>query len=145
MMTFVSVTDQIANCVPGICLWMERKYNHITPLLQQLHWLPVSYHVVFKILLLVYKVCHGLCPGYVTELLQERKSFWVLCASSLGFPATPTSRKKTYGKRAFPVCALKLRNGLLNHVRNVGTLSLCKNNLKPHLFSIFYWQSLCSF
>ena len=43
------------------------KYDHITPLLQQLHWLPVLYCVVFKILLLVYKAHHGLCPGYVSE------------------------------------------------------------------------------
>ena len=43
------------------------KYDHITPLLQQLHWLPVLYCVVFKILRLVYKACHGLCPGYVSE------------------------------------------------------------------------------
>ena len=43
------------------------KHDHVTPLLQQLHWLPVSYRIVFKILLLVYKARHGLCPGYVSE------------------------------------------------------------------------------
>ena len=47
------------------------KYDHITPLLQQLHWLPVLYCVVFKILRLVYKAHHGLCPGYVSEWWQE--------------------------------------------------------------------------
>ena len=35
------------------------KHDHVTPLLQQLHWLPVSYRIVFKILLLVYKARHG--------------------------------------------------------------------------------------
>ena len=108
-------------------------YDHITPLLQQFHWLPVSYRVVFKILLLVYKARHGLCLGYVSELLWERK----LRSSSLGLLATPTSRTKTYGDRAFSVCAPKLWNGLPNHVINVGTLPLLKKNLKTHLFSIF--------
>ena len=100
------------------------KYDHITPLLQQLHWLPVLYCVVFKILRLVYKAHHGLCPGYVSEWWQEWKSSRVLCSSSLGLLATPTSRKKSYEDRAFSVCAPKLWNGLPNHVRNVGTLPL---------------------
>ena len=112
------------------------KYNHITPLLQKLNWLPVSYRVIFKILLLVYKARRGLCPGYVSELLQERKSSRVLRSSSLGLLATPTSRTKTYGDRAFSVCAPKLWNGLPNHVRNVGTLPLFKKNLRMYLFSI---------
>ena len=122
------------------------KYDHITPLLQQLHWLPVLYCVVFKILLLVYKAHHGLCPGYVSEWWQEWKSSQVLCSSSLGLLATPTSRTKTYEDRAFSVCAPKLWNGLPNHVRNVGTLPLFKKNLKTYLFSIIiYQQLLCSF
>ena len=32
-----------------------RKFYHITPVLFDLHWLPVSYRIVFKILLLVFK------------------------------------------------------------------------------------------
>ena len=32
-----------------------RKFDHITPVLSDLHWLPVSYRIVFKILLLVFK------------------------------------------------------------------------------------------
>ena len=106
-------------------------------LLQQLHWFPVSYRVVFKILLLVYKARHGLCPGYVSELLQERKSSRALRSSSLGLLATPTSRTNSYGDRTFSVCAPKLWNCLPNHVRYVGTLPLFKKNLKTYLFSIF--------
>ena len=32
-----------------------RTFDHITPVLFDLHWLPVSYRIVFKILLLVFK------------------------------------------------------------------------------------------
>ncbi len=34
--------------------------EHISPVLQQLHWLPVKYRVEFKILLLTYKALHNL-------------------------------------------------------------------------------------
>ena len=113
------------------------KYDYITPLLQQHYRFPVTYRVDFKILLLVYKARHGLCPGYVSELLQERKSSRALRSSSLGLLATPTSRTNSYGDRTFSVCAPKLWNCLPNHVRNVGTLPLFKKNLKTYLFSIF--------
>ncbi len=32
--------------------------NHITPVLQQLHWLPVMKRVDFKVLTLIYKALH---------------------------------------------------------------------------------------
>ena len=49
-----------------------RKYGHITPVLVQLQWLSVSYRIVFKHLLFVYKSLNGLCPQYLTELLDHR-------------------------------------------------------------------------
>ena len=41
------------------------KYERITPVLVDLHWLPVYYRIVFKILLLVYKSINGMSPGYL--------------------------------------------------------------------------------
>ena len=45
------------------------KYDHFTPLLIQLHWLPVRYRIVFKILLIVYKSMNGDCPSYLPTIL----------------------------------------------------------------------------
>ena len=45
--------------------------DHITPVLQQLHWLPVKFRIMYKILLLTYKCLHGLAPDYLAELIQE--------------------------------------------------------------------------
>ncbi len=44
--------------------------EHISPVLQQLHWLPVKYRVEFKILLLTYKALHNLAPQYLSQLLH---------------------------------------------------------------------------
>ena len=46
-----------------------RKYDHITPVLVDLHWLPVKQRIDFKILLLTYKALNGLAPAYMRELL----------------------------------------------------------------------------
>ena len=50
-----------------------RKYDHITPILVQLHWSPVSYRIVFKRPFFVYKSLNGLGPQYLTNLLEHRK------------------------------------------------------------------------
>ena len=36
-----------------------RKFDHKSPILVKLHWLPISYRVVFKLLLLVFKALNG--------------------------------------------------------------------------------------
>ena len=46
------------------------KYCHITPLLRNLHWLPVRLHVDFKILLVTFKILHGVAPSYPKDLVS---------------------------------------------------------------------------
>ena len=50
-----------------------RKYEHITPVLIKLHWLPIKFRIQFKVLLLVYKALNGLAPKYIKELLVPYK------------------------------------------------------------------------
>ena len=40
----------------------EKKSSHVTPLLKQLHWLPIEYHIKYKIILIVYKCLHEMGP-----------------------------------------------------------------------------------
>ena len=35
-----------------------RRFNHITPILFSLHWLPVAYRIEFKILVLTFKAIY---------------------------------------------------------------------------------------
>ena len=43
--------------------------EHITPILKNLHWLPVGFRVLYKILLLTFKILHGSAPSYLNELI----------------------------------------------------------------------------
>ena len=47
-----------------------KKYDHLTPTLIDLHWLPVDYRIIYKILLLVYKAINGFSPSYISNLLS---------------------------------------------------------------------------
>lgn len=45
-------------------------YDHITPFLASLHWLPVFFRIDFKILSLVFKSLNDLGPPYISDLLS---------------------------------------------------------------------------
>ncbi|XP_060793313.1 uncharacterized protein LOC132896480 isoform X1 [Neoarius graeffei] len=50
-------------------LTRTRKYDHITPVLSTLHWLPIKFCIDYKVLLLTFKTLNGLAPQYLSELL----------------------------------------------------------------------------
>ena len=98
-----------------------RKCDYITPILFDLHWLPVSEQINFKILLLTFKALHQQSPTYIQDLITR-----YLPSRSLRSPSTlslnPVSfNLKTYGSRAFAVSTPKLWNKLPDDIRS------CKN------------------
>ncbi len=60
----------VQNAVDRV-LTRSRKYDHITPILQSLHWLPIKFCISFKILLLAYKALNDLAPAYLINLLSR--------------------------------------------------------------------------
>ena len=52
-------------------LTRTRKYDHISPVLSTLHWLPIKHCINLKILLNTYKALNGLAPQYLSELLTR--------------------------------------------------------------------------
>ncbi len=54
-------------------LTRTRTSEHITPVLRSLHWLPVTFRIDFKVLLLVYKSLNGQGPKYIADMLTEYK------------------------------------------------------------------------
>ena len=46
------------------------EYDHVTPTLVNLHWLPVTYRVNFKMAMLAHKCIYGNAPEYLKGLIQ---------------------------------------------------------------------------
>ena len=44
--------------------------SYITPVIRQLHWLPVRQRINFKLAVLVFKALHGLAPCYLVDDCQ---------------------------------------------------------------------------
>ena len=53
-----------------------RKFDHITPVLFDLHWLPVSYRIVFNILLLVFKSLKVTRPSFFGGVPSYFEALW---------------------------------------------------------------------
>ena len=113
---------------------LTRKQQHITPILRNLHWLPVHYRITFKILLLTYKALNGLAPDYIKDLLKYNDSRRTLRSSNNRLLYEPRANLKTYGERAFSVAAPRLWNKLPLQIRLSSSEAVFKTNLKTHLF-----------
>ncbi|KAI5608133.1 hypothetical protein C0J50_9626, partial [Silurus asotus] len=93
-------------------LTRARKYDHITPILSSLHWLPVKFRIDYKLLLLTYKALNGLAPIYLSSLLTRYNPPRSLRSQNSGLLVVPRIAKSTKGGRAFSHLAPKLWNSL---------------------------------
>jgi len=116
-------------------IFMAKKHDHATPLLRQLHWLPVRERIEFKTLTFVFKCLSDSAPSYVTELVipyQSNRS-GLRSGSDSRLLATPRTHL-CFSDKGFYAAAPKLWNILPFHIRHATSLSQFKSTLKTHLF-----------
>ena len=104
-----------------------KKYEHISPSLIDLHWLPGEYRIIYKILLLVDKAINGLSPSYISNLLSFCSSSYSLRSCSNKLLQVPRSKLKSYGVQRFSIAGPKLWNSLPASLRNADSLNSFKN------------------
>ena len=122
----------VQNKVARVVLQVS-KFQHITPVLCELYWLPIQYRIIFKILLLVYKSLNGTSPSYLAQKLHYRSHTRSLRSVSNELLMQPGSYTKTYGDRAFAVYAPREWNLLPYEIRKSNTISSFKRSLKVPL------------
>lgn len=115
-----------------------KKSEHITPILINLHWLPVEQRIIFKLLLVTYKALHGLAPDYIMELLHHYTPARTLRSSNSNSITVPKSRTKTYGDNSFSSAAPRLWNALPNSIKLSSSVNDFKAKLKTHLFKLAF-------
>jgi len=96
-----------------VCL--ARKCDHITPLLQDLHWLRVPQRIEFKLAVLTFRCLHGMAVPYLARELRrvaDMDSRRRLRSASTFELKIPPTRRVTVGDRAFGVAAARVWNNL---------------------------------
>ena len=116
-------------------IFCEPKHCDITPLLQQLHWLPIRLWIEFKILLITFKALQGSARKYLIDLISVLPpSRYDLRGNEKGILL---STLKRYGgsDRSFIAAARRLWNSLTIDIRYACTTSDFKQKLKTFLSS----------
>ena len=116
-----------------------RKHEHVSPILQELHWLPVDARIKYKVLVFVYACLNvNKSPLYLCDLLSYQESSRSLRSSKdctlLSVPRT----RKCDGDRAFAASAPRLWNSIPSDIRESPSLSVFKRHLKTLLFKECY-------
>ena len=93
----IAKLQRIQNSAARLVYYIPR-FEHITPVLYRLHWLPVSFRIEYKVLILTYKAIHGHTPQYILDLIRtrERTNYNLRSSSQLLLqPYNATKTKKT--------------------------------------------------
>jgi len=108
------------------------RYCHITPVLKELHGLPVHVRAEYKLLTCVFKPLHGQAPTYIRNMLDIYiPSRQLRSQNDCLTLIVPRSRTVTYGDRAFMTAAPKLWNILVpKTLKSCETLPVFKRALK---------------
>uniref|UniRef100_A0A8C5CCP5 Reverse transcriptase domain-containing protein n=2 Tax=Gadus morhua TaxID=8049 RepID=A0A8C5CCP5_GADMO len=129
---------QLVHNAAARLLTRTRKFDHITPILASLHWLPITFRSDFKVLLLTYKALHGLSPLYLKDLIIPYSPSRSLRSSGAGLLSLPKVKKKSAGQRAFAYRAPFLWNRLPSAIREADSVELFKGKLKTHLYNLAF-------
>ena len=113
------------------------KYQHITPILKKLHWLPIKQRIDYKLCLLTYKTLTNQQPTYLYNSLSF-PSHSVSTRSSDSLVLSIPYVRSSLGKRAFSVIGPRLWNSLPPDTRNSSSLPIFRSRLKTHLFKIAF-------
>ena len=116
-----------------------RKSDHITPILQSLHWLPVSARVQYKLSCICFHAATGTSPRYISDLVHiYTPSRQLRSSADTRIFRIPTVRNKTLGHRSFSYQGPVTWNRLPFHVRHADSISSFRSSLKTYLFSEIY-------
>ena len=114
------------------------RHKDINDVRRNLHWLPIKDRIVFKLLLITYKILKGFAPTYLSEILTNYVPARPLRSSSQSLLKHPSNREVAtayYGKRAFSIAAPTLWNNIPLAIRNAISINIFKRQLKTYLFN----------
>lgn len=117
----------------------KRKYDHITPVLKSLEWLPIALLLDYKIIIMTFKCLNNLAPTYLCEKFVKRSAIHnrnTRHNDDLEIPKCKTSS----GQKSFHYRATKLWNDLSPSLKDTSELSIFKHNLKHYLLTKFLYN-----
>jgi len=132
--------QRVQNAAVRLILELNMR-DHVTPVLIQLHWLPIRYRIQFKLCSIMNSIHVGRCPVYMADcvrsVVRSATRFGLRSAeSTLYVRPTPRLRSK-FSERSFSHAGPAAWNSLTSELREV-TVSVFKNRLKTYFFNLAF-------
>ena len=128
----VSKLQRIQNSAARL-LSNTRISQHVTPILKELHWLPVLARIEYKILLVTFKIVRDLSPAYLRECMLDYRPSRSLRSVSQCLLVEPRVKSRI-GKQRLGFAGPYLFNRLPLELRLSDSIAAFKQRLKTHLF-----------
>ena len=100
-------------------IMLKKKRDHVTPLLKELHWLPIKYRSEFKILVITWKILHSSAPENIVNLITQYKPLRNLRSSNENFLIRSSIPRNCSGHRAFSNLSPFLWNGIPSAIQKI--------------------------
>ena len=136
----ISKLQRVQNAAARLA-YKAPRFCYTSPILEELHWLPIRDKMKFKVILITFKAIKGASPNYVLELISFKgNSSYGLRSNDSFLLAQPRQRTLTMiGDRTFAVAAPTLWNCPSVELRNPNiSIESFKVELKTHLFREAY-------
>lgn len=115
-------------------IYRVSKITPITPILNELHWLPINMRIKYKLLILVFRAVKTGTPAYISNMLQSHTTDRPSRTQYQFQLQVPKSRTKTFGDRRFGYAAPHLWNTLPAELRSLNSFDEFRRRLKTFLF-----------
>ena len=106
-----------------------RKYEHITLMLKELHWLPVAKQLEVRDILMTFNCIKGLAPPSLCNKFSTRSQVHTRNTRNKDILHIPSFRSAT-GQRFFSYGAVQLWNDLPESLANIKSFNVFKNAIK---------------
>ena len=112
-----------------------RKFDHVTPFLKQLQWLPIIKQLTFKNATMVFKCLNGLAPPYLCQKFKTRSEVHNCNTRNRDRLHIPLCRTAA-GQRTFTFRGQKLWNSLPDEFQSITNLDVFKVKIKQHFLRV---------
>ena len=127
------VQNSLARVVAG-----TKRRDHISPVLQELHWLPIEQRIKYKIALITHRAFHEQQPPYLAEIAVKHQPSRNLRSGTQNRLAKPKEIFTSLGSQSFTHAAETEWNKLPDELRKTESTISFKKKLKTTLFKEIY-------
>ena len=136
----LATLQRVQNAAARLVLDLKPR-EHVTPALRDLHWLPIQFRIQYKLCTLMFCARNGLCPTYLSDLLQPTST----ASGRPGLRSAFTSRynkprlRTAMGQRAFSYAGPNAWNALPPALQNLKLLVPFRKQLKTYLYKCAFY------